>query len=122
MNKETLQKIVGYGLWLMIVILGFSVVQNAGKILQTRAEIQKEKNKVVKMQAQNSELEKHLTESQSSAFIEKQVRDKLGLAMPGDAIVVLPDEETLKKLAPQITNENDVLPDPNWKKWEKLFF
>jgi len=122
MNKEIIQKVVSYGLWLMIVVLGFSAVQNAGKILQTRAEIQSEKARVVKMQEQNQALEKQLADTQNSAFIEQQVRDKLGLAMPSEAIVVLPDQDVLRKLAPQVVSEDDVLPDPNWKRWEKLFF
>ena len=33
----------------------------------------------------------------SDEFIEKQLRDKLGLAKKGEIILILPDEETLKK-------------------------
>jgi len=116
------QKLISYGIWLLIIILGFSTAQNASNVFQTRREIQAEKDKVAKMQAQNNELEKQLTESQSATFIEKQVRDRLGLVMPDEAIVVLPDEDTLRKLAPQSIAENDILPAPNWEKWEKLFF
>ena len=116
------QKLLGYGLWLMVLVLAFSVVQNARKVIETRAEIQKERDKVAKIKAQNIELERQVQEAQSSAFIEKQVRNKLGLAKAGESIVILPDEETLRKLAPQIDHEVNTLPDPNWKKWEKLFF
>lgn len=116
------QKLISYGMWLMIVVLGFSVIQNAGKIIETRTQIQREKDKVTKMAKQNQDLERQIANSQSSTFIEKQMRDELGLALPNEAIVVLPDVDTLRKLAPQPTTENDTLPDPNWRKWEKLFF
>ncbi len=116
------QKLIGYGLWLMVLVLVFSVVQNARKVVETRAEIQKEQEKVAKMKAQNDELEKQVAEAQSTSFIEKQVRDRLGLAKAGESIVILPDEATLRKLAPQAAREEDTLPDPNWKKWEHLFF
>ena len=115
-------KIIGYGIWLMILILSFSVIQNASKVLRTRNEIQKEKEKVAKMKEVNANLEKQIAEAQSTTFIEKQVRDKLGLAKAGESIVILPDEDILRKLAPQTGLEENVLPDPNWKKWMKLFF
>jgi hypothetical protein len=74
------------------------------------------------MQAETAQLEEQIAVAEGSNFIEKQIRNKLGLVKPGEAIVVLPDAEILKKMAPQIIAEEDVLPDPNWKKWEKLFF
>jgi hypothetical protein len=40
----------------------------------------------------------------------------------GEVIVVLPDEDILRKLAPLLPTEENTLPEPNWKKWEKLFF
>jgi len=48
--------------------------------------------------------------------------DKLGLAKEGETIIVLPDEETIRKFAPSDEKEEEILPDPNWKKWLKLFF
>ena len=74
-----------------------------------------------KMKAENAALEAQIAQTQGSAFIEKQIRDKLGLAKTGEAIVVLPDAEILKKLAPQIPVEENSLPDSNWRKWMKLF-
>ncbi len=120
--KLRLRKLVSYGIWLMIIALGFSTIQNISKVVRTRDEIQKEKDRVAKMRDVNLSLEKQIAEAQSSAFIEKQVRDKLGLAKAGESVVILPDEDTLRKLAPQTSSEDNTLPDPNWKKWEKLFF
>lgn len=115
-------KIIGYGIWLMVLVLGFSVIQNANKVLRIRGEIASEKKKVEKMEEFNTNLERQIAEAQSASFIEKQVRDKLGLAKAGESIVILPDNDTLRKLAPQIGSEENTLPDPNWKKWMKLFF
>lgn len=55
-------------------------------------------------------------------FIEKEAREKLGLAKPGETVVVLPDEEVLQKLAPGI--EEETLPEklPVWRRWVELFF
>ncbi len=116
------QKFISYGIWLMLIVLGFSVIQNANKVIATRRDIETEREKVTKMKEVNASLEKSIAEAQSAIFIEKQVRDRLGLAKAGESIVILPDVETVRKLAPKIASEESVLPDPNWKKWEKLFF
>jgi hypothetical protein len=70
----------------------------------------------------NAELGKRLAEVKSQDYIEKQLRDKLGLAKPGEIVVVMPDADTLRKLAPKPVEEEAVLPDPTWKKWLRLFF
>ncbi len=43
------------------------------------------------------------------------------MAKEGEIIIVLPDEEILGTLAPNLEEEEEALPDPNWKKWLKLF-
>ena len=120
--KEFFGRVWGYAVWVLILILAVSVIRNVRKAISIRSEIAREQAKVDKIKEQNARLEREIAQTQSETFIEKQVRDKLGLVKEGEAIVVLPDEETLRKLAPQIPMEEDTLPDPNWKKWLKLFF
>jgi cell division protein FtsB len=115
-------KIGIYAIWGLILILALSVIRNISRDAQISSQIQAEKAKIAKMQADNKKLEDELAKTQSPNFIEKQVRDKLGLGKEGEAIVVLPSEEALRSLAPQMPVETDALPDPNWMKWEKLFF
>lgn len=117
-----LQKVVGYGIWLLILLLSVSVARNLAKKASFMREIVKEKEKVAKMERLNRDLENQIAATQRVDFIEKQVRNKLGLVKSGEALVVLPDPEILKKLAPVVDDQNDTLPDPNWKKWEHLFF
>jgi len=69
-------------------------------------------------QARNQELTRKLEEATSSAFVEKQAREKLGLVKPGDTIVLL-DTSQNPELNDQINTDDGI---PNWKKWWKLFF
>lgn len=117
-----LQKVVGYGIWLVILLLSVSVARNLAKVADIRYEVAKEKEKVAKMEKINKDLEKQIAGTQGVDFIEKQVRNKLGLVKSGEAMVVLPDPEIVKRLAPIIDDQNDTLPEPNWKKWGHLFF
>ena len=95
---------------LLLIGLSTSLVRSYQKAAKTKALVEREKKKIEELKSQNEK------------FIEKQLRDRLGLAKAGEIILVLPDAETLKKLAPKVGEEVETLPDPPWKKWVDLFF
>jgi len=117
----SLIKLSGYVFYLLLLILTISLSRNISKMRQISKEIQEKEEKVHKLEEEGKKLEKKLEEAQSNDYIEKQIRDKLGLAKPGEIVVVLPDEAVLRKLAPKMEEGEDSLPDPNWEKWAKLF-
>lgn len=119
--RKTTSRAVGFAIWILIVILVISLLRNLGGAGRIKSDIAAEQARLKKMQEDNARLESEVTQAQSQGYIESQIRDKLGLAKEGEAIVVLPDNDTLKKLAPQMPSEIDSLPDPTWKKWLKLF-
>jgi cell division protein FtsB len=119
--KIKAKTLIGLATWVLVIFLLVSTVRNIGRVGNINKAVQEEKDKVEKMKEENAALEAQIAQTQGSAFIEKQIRDKLGLAKEGEAIVVLPDIDILRKLAPQIPIEENSLPDPDWKKWLKLF-
>ena len=96
-------------------------MRNISKINKAKEKVVKVEQNIEKLKEDNKELEEKLGEVQSTQFIEKQIRDKLGLAKEGEIIVVLPNEDVLRRLAPKIEEDETKLPDPNWKKWMNLF-
>lgn len=119
-----LAKLSGYSKYLIltvVVLLFISLVRNIAKSIQVGNRIKAENAKLEELKNEKSQLEKKLAETQSAEYIEKQLRNKLGLAKEGEIVLVLPDEETLKKMAPEDMEPEEVLPDPTWKKWLKLF-
>lgn len=116
-----MRKIIGIATWVLIIILLISTAKNLQKVAGIRSAVQAEKAKVEKMKEENAALQAQITQIQSPEFIEGQIRNKLGLVKPGEAIVVLPDADILRKLAPQMPVDVETLPDPNWKKWIHLF-
>ena len=122
LNKEITRKYYGFVAFFLVVILGFSFFRNLTKSFQVQRKIQEEERKVETLKRENERLKRESEKVMSGVYIEKQLRDRLGLAKEGEYIVVLPDEETLKRLAPKIEEEEEILPEPNWKKWYKLFF
>ncbi len=122
LNKETTRKYYGFFAFFLVVILGFSFFRNLTKSFQAQRKIQEEERRVEALKRENERLKRESEKVMSGVYIEKQLRDRLGLAKEGEYVVVLPDEETLKRLAPKIEEEEEILPEPNWKKWYKLFF
>lgn len=124
-NDNTLSAIVnkisGYALLGVVLLLSITLVKNILRNVDINKKIEAEKARVEQMKQDNADLAQKVAEIQSQAYIEEQLRDKLGLAKEGEIVVVLPDTATLEKLATDVPVEVQTLPDPNWKKWLKLF-
>ncbi len=119
--KSKLNWLTRIGIIVLAILTISSLIQGIIAVKRSNDKIEEEKEKVAQEQKRNDELKKQLGEVNSQTFTETVARDKLGLAKPGETVIVLPDKEILRKLAPHIEEEQEVLPDPNWKKWLKLF-
>ena len=115
-------KLSKYLIYVLLILLAISVYKNISKIKQIYKRITEKEEDVRKLEESNKNLERKVEESSSPDYIEKQIRDKLGLAKEGEVVVVLPAPEVLRKYAPQVEREEENLPDPNWKKWLHLFY
>jgi len=120
--KEKLKAYSNYLFIFLSLLMLISLVRNTLKAFEAKKRIEKVEDRAVKLRQENEKLAEKLKEVKSEEFIEKQLRDKLGLAKEGEIVIVLPDEEILRKLAPTKEEEEETLPDPNWKKWLKLFY
>jgi cell division protein FtsL len=124
MIEEFKKKLKAYGNYFLVlvsVLMLVSLFRNILKVRQVNERIEKKKLQLEKLQSENEKLKKEVARVKSEEFIEKQLRDKLGLAKEGEIVVVLPDKETLRAFAPNIEEEEETLPLPNWKKWLQLF-
>lgn len=82
-----------------------------------RNDVVGERQKILREEeARSRQLKDHLKEATSAAFIEKQAREKLGLAREGDIIVLMqsPTPPMGEKKKPENLS--------HWKRWWKLFF
>ena len=120
-TKNSLYKYWKYFLIGISLIFLFSLIRNISRISDAKETVDTAKQRIEQLRLENEELEKQVEKVATEAFIEKNLRDKLGLAKEEEIVVVLPDEEILKRLVPQREEEEVFLPDPIWKKWLKLF-
>ncbi len=70
------------------------------------------------LKRENEALKKELQFKASDQFAEEEIRNKLGLAKPGEAIVVLPKNDGSQSTV----NSQPIADEPNWQKWWSLFF
>lgn len=105
----------------VFMILISSLFKSVARIKVGNAVIDKTKAKIEKSEAENQKLADQLKITESEEFMEKQLRDKLGLAKEGEIILVLPEPEIVKKLSPQIPIEEEIKPKSNLQKWMELF-
>ncbi len=120
--KDKLKDYLNYILLFLAFLFIVSLIRNILRINQANKEILEAEKIVDEAIAENNELKVKVEELRSPEFQEVQLRDKLDLAKEGEIVVVLPDEEILRKLAPKRIEEENILPDPTWRRWLKLFY
>lgn len=117
-----LKTILQWGMAGIGILLILSLVRSITRIVGSNEKVREASQHVSELQAENKNLSEELSTLQSVQFIEREARDKLGLAKKGEIVVVLPDEDKLRELAPKFSGKIYSLPDPNWKLWLRLFF
>jgi cell division protein FtsB len=110
-----------YFLIFLVFVFTSSLVQSIKRIKDVNSSVVGKESELENLQKEQDRLKKELERVQSDEYIEKQLRDNLGLAKEGEITVILPDSEIVKRFAPKLDTEEESLPDPNWKRWLKLF-
>ena len=97
-----------------------SLSQTSKKIQKVNLEVTLREEELKKLKEEQSELKIKLEEITSQEYIEKQLRNELGLTKENEIVLVLPPDDILIKLLPVV--EEEVLEiKPNWQKWATLF-
>ncbi len=104
------------GAILIAVILG---VNSAKKILSfhgTSQKVEEAQKKLEDLKEEKEALKRDLAYKKSDEFKEKEIRNKLGLAKPGETVVIIPKE------GQEATTGESKNQKANWQKWKELFF
>ncbi|MCL5784073.1 MAG: septum formation initiator family protein [Patescibacteria group bacterium] len=114
------KKVIFLGIAVLLLGLFYNLGKQVYDSLAVGGRIDQEKENLVKLQQQNVELKKRLSQVGTVQFIEEQARDKLNQARPGETVMVIPQEELSKVLGAQQKKIEQII--PNWQQWLKLFF
>lgn len=111
--------------WIVLALSLFLIVSMGRSTLQLlgRGDAIKEAEvRVRELEAEQARLLEVKEQVESQEFMEKEAREKLGLAKPGEVVVVLPSDEVLRRLAPEFDQEHFVEELPIYERWIRLFF
>ena len=118
-----IKKVFAIVLLLIIVLVGISFVRSTSRVFSSQARLDQAKSKLEEVKREQEEIKRELSYIESDFYKDKQARDMLGLVKEGEIVVVMPEDEILRRLSPRRGNEEETsLPEPNWKKWFNLFF
>lgn len=116
MFKSRLSQLVFIVIGLMMIV-GLS--KNILRLLKVDDRIEEIERNVAELRQKNQELKEAREYYSSDEFVEKEARNRLNLAKPGETMVILPSN--LAEILGRKDNQ-EVRAVPNWKKWWDLFF
>lgn len=102
-----------------VLIFTYNLLGQISNSLRSQDRLSEQANAVLQLEAENRELKERLINIQSPEFIEQQARNKLGLAKPGEILVIIPDEKLKSVLSASESAKAVRL--PNWQGWLKVF-
>ena len=100
------------------IVLSVLIVNSSRKILTFRGSSQlvgESGEQLNKLKQENEVLRRELEYKKSQEFQESEIRNKLGLAREGEAVVIVPRDDDS-----QSTTDNRQNNIPNWRKWRDL--
>lgn len=113
------KKIIRFTILLAGIYLIIGLSRDIVRLLKVADSLKLAEQKVKQLEGERSRLLEKKQYYSSPEFIEKEAREKLGMAKPGEAIVLLPTN------LPQVLGRQEPKAEPeipNWWKWWNLFF
>lgn len=110
---------------IFLLISGLIFIVNLSKdvfhLWRAGDRLEQNQQKLDNLANENLKLKKEVEFLKSDFFVEQQVRDKLNMAKPGEAVVILPkmfgnEENEL------VQNDEEPKSDPVWRQWLNLFW
>ncbi len=105
---------------LIVLIIAYNLLVQINDALKSGERLSNSADVVYKLEAQNRELKKKLTQTESQEFIEQQARNKLGLGKSGETLVIIPEDKLKSVLG--ASQAAQIARLPNWLGWWKVFF
>lgn len=104
---------------LVVLIVTYNLITQIIAFTKSGERLFQAADVVYKLELKNKQLKDNLSKIQTPAFIEEEARDKLGLAKPGETLVVIPEEKLKSVLGASLSAQIRL---PNWLGWLKVFF
>lgn len=113
-------KKIALGLVILVILaVTYNLITQITEATKSGERLSQAVDEALKLEAKNKQLKKKLSQIQSPAFIEEEIRNKLGLAKIGETMVIIPEEKLKSVLGASQLAQVRL---PNWLGWLKVFF
>ncbi len=102
---------------LVSIVLATNSTKRILSLRTTSQSVQEAEKQLEQLKQDNQALKQELEYKKSEGVIERELRNKLGLAREGEAVVILPKENS-----DQSSAAGNQRPEKNWQKWWSRFF
>lgn len=116
------KRYIRWALLILVLVIIISMGRNSLGLVGKKDQIKEARERVAELEREQAQLLELKEKVESPEFVEKEAREKLGLAKSGEVVVVLPSEDILRRLAPKIEEEEFVEALPIFRRWARMFF
>lgn len=108
----------------VVVWIGITTLSVIGRNYELQQEVDQLTQDIALLKLQNQELEFQIAYYQTDAFVDKEARDKLGLAGTGEQVVIFPDKIPQEPGAEKSTTTQKLPASPasNIEQWLYFLF
>ncbi len=92
----------------LLLLLCFGVYKEITKRLRVYNEISALESEIDSLDNKNKDLSKLIEYFNTDSYIEREAREKLGLAKPGEEVIALPKSQSKRTLVNNISNSKDI--------------
>jgi len=121
-KKSEKFKLFRYIFLLFLILLFFSVLDSIKKVRNAKRQVDQAQERLENLLKEQQSLREEISKIETQEFIEKQLRDRLGLVREGEIVIVLPDPQVVKKFAPRYdSGSSSNLESSKRSFWQRIF-
>ena len=111
--------------WIIILVSLFMIISLSRSVVdlwERRKIVKEEQDRLSQVEKKHKELTEKLNMVQTPAFVEKEARERLGMAKAGDTVIIMDTGTTSPKEREGIPATDSSGQLPYWKQWWQMFF
>ncbi len=116
---------VNWGYWLVVVVtilLMANLARGVWGLWRVRGRVEEARKKVEVLRQEKEALEDDLRYQLSEEYTEREIRDKLNLALPGEMVLIMPEVTPVASVSAIIPRPTAPMTNvPIWKRWIEVF-
>ena len=117
-NEVVKRNLLLLGVAFLVLMFIVNSTKRISSLRDTSKKVSEVEQRLEALRLENQRLKEELDYKRTGEFKEGEIRNKLGLVKPGEAVVVLPNKDDGRQMTGD-ERQNDI---PNYLKWWNLFF